>query len=279
MLKPPRQKHPFDRLAAVMAALRSPRGCPWDRRQTHKSLKPYLIEEAYEVIEAIDSGDPDLLMEELGDLMFQAFFHAQLAAERGRFDIHGVTRALADKMVRRHPHVFGSEQVRGAGDQVLRWEAIKRQEKKNLARKSALDGVPKAMPALLRARRLLSKAGKVNFQWNGKAGAWAKLREELGEFRQAAAAGGRAHAEEELGDLLLALVNVARFEGLDPEHALHRGCAKLYRRFRHVEEGVKSRGLRVEEAGLAQLLALWNQAKSRERKKGAPRKRSGHQKS
>jgi tetrapyrrole methylase family protein/MazG family protein len=263
MPKRPKKKDAFARLVQVMSALRAPDGCPWDKRQTHKSLKPYLLEEAYELIEAIDSGDPQKLRGEIGDLLLQAVFHAQLAAERGDFDIYDSVNAVADKLIRRHPHVFSGKKA-GKDDRALwvQWEDIKRKEQQHASRKSALDGVPKALPALLRASRVLSKAGKARFQWSEKRGAWKKLEEELEEFREASGGRNRKHAEEELGDLLLALVNVARFEGFDAEHALHAGTDKLMRRFRHVEKRVEDQGKDWGKVGLKEMMGYWREAKT-----------------
>ncbi len=264
-LPAPKAKHPMSRLVKVMAALRSRQGCPWDKKQTHKSLKPYLIEEAYETLEAIDSGDDQKLKGELGDLLLQSVFHAQLAAERQAFTMDQVIDGVSDKLIRRHPHVFGGHAMVGGQAQLKLWEEIKLKEKEHQARKSAVDGVPAAMPALLRARRVLGKAGKAKFQWSGKDGACKKMAEELREFRQAAAGRNRRHAEEELGDLLLALVNVARYEGLDPEHALHQATAKLIRRFQHVEASLAAEGRRIARQPLRELLKRWQAAKRAER--------------
>ena len=268
-LKVPTQAHAFDRLVAVMAALRAKRGgCPWDKIQTHQTLRPYLIEEAYEVLEAINAKDPRKLRGELGDLLLQVVFHSQIAAEKGQFTAHAVAAAIADKMVRRHPHVFAAgAKVRGAEDQVMRWEALKSKESEHRLRKSIVDGVPVAMPALYRARRVLSKASRANFTWRRKAQAWAKFEEELGEFREAVAHGRKPHKAEELGDLLVALVNVARFEKLDPEAALHAGVRKLSRRIQGVEEGAAKRGKKITQLKEPEILALWAEVKQDEKKR------------
>ncbi|MES2202327.1 MAG: nucleoside triphosphate pyrophosphohydrolase [candidate division FCPU426 bacterium] len=263
-LKAPTDKNAFERLVKVMAQLRSKKGCPWDRRQTHASLKPYLIEETYELIEAIDSGDSSKLRGELGDLLLQAVFHAQLAAEKKRFNIQDVAAELADKLVRRHPHVYGSRKHRNAAEQSAEWEKIKLAEKGHAGRKSIVDGVPSAMPALLRARRVLSKAARANFQWNSKASAWAKFYEELDEFKEAARATDFKHKEEELGDVLMALSNVARYEGLNPEHALHQGVKKLARRIQGVEEKARQAGLEISGLKEKKILALWAEVKQEE---------------
>jgi tetrapyrrole methylase family protein/MazG family protein len=267
-LKAPKDKHQFDRLVKVMAQLRSKQGCPWDRKQTHVSLKPYLIEEAYEVFEAIDSKDPQKLKAELGDLLLQAVFHAQLAAERKNFTIYDVAEAISTKLVVRHPHVYAkASKVRSAEDQVRKWEDIKLKEKEHAARKSIVDGVPKAMPALSRASRVLGKAGKAKFQWTSRKQAWAKFDEELGEFRRAVRFESMGAREEELGDLLMALVNVARYEKLDPEHALHQGVRKLSRRIQGVEEGARRQGKEIGRLRLSEILELWNGVKRAEKRK------------
>ena len=219
------------------------------------------------MLEAIDSGDPQKLKGELGDLLLQAVFHAQLASEKKSFDIGDVANAISDKLVSRHPHVYGkASQVRTAEEQTRRWEEIKLTEKEHAQRKSIVDGVPKAMPALSRAKRVLSKAAKARFQWNSKAQAWAKFEEELQEFKEAK---GKRHKEEELGDVLMAFVNVARFEGLDPEHALHQGVKKLTRRIQGVEERARAKGRQEAVAAglkLAQMLAFWAEVKRAEKK-------------
>ena len=271
-VKTPAHKHPFDRLVAVMAALRAKQGCPWDKVQTHQSLKPYLIEEAYEVLEAIDGKDPQKLRGELGDLLLQVVFHAQIASEKEQFDAFAVAGAIADKMVARHPHVFGThKKVKSAGEQVMRWEALKTKEKEHAQRRSIVDGVPKAMPALYRARRVLSKASRANFTWSGKAQAWAKFDEELGEFKQALRGKDKRHKEEELGDLLTAIVNVARFEKLDPEACLHAGVKKLVRRIEGVESAAAADGKKITDLKEKEILKYWAGVKMGEKKKGNSR--------
>lgn len=272
----PKNKHPFDRLVAVMASLRAKKGgCPWDKVQTHKSIRPYLIEETYEVLEAIDSGDPQKLRGELGDLLLQVVFHAQIMADKGGPDVYAVAEGIAKKMVDRHPHVFGKQSVKDAADQTRKWEAIKGKEKEHAKRRSIVDGVPKAMPALYRARRVLSKASRANFTWAGKAQAWAKFEEELFEFREAVNKGSQADKEEELGDLLTALVNVARFEKVDPEASLHAGVRKLTRRIEGVEDLARSRGRHITDLEEAELLDLWGEVKRGEKraKKASKKKR------
>jgi tetrapyrrole methylase family protein/MazG family protein len=267
-VKIPKNKNGFDQLVAVMAALRAKRGgCPWDVEQTHLSLKPYLIEEAYELLEAIDSKDDEKIMGELGDVLLQVAFHAQIAAERGAFTADDVAKGIAKKMIDRHPHVFAKgAKVKTAGDQVLKWEALKSKEKEHQKRKSIVDGVPPAMPALYRAKRVLSKAARANFTWNHKKQAWSKFEEELLEFKEAARGHSVAHKEEELGDLLMAVVNVARMEGLDPEHCLHQGVKKLARRIEGVEIRAEKQGRKISDLKEQEILNLWKEVKKAERK-------------
>jgi tetrapyrrole methylase family protein/MazG family protein len=241
--------------------------------QTHQSLRPYLIEEAYEVLEAINANEPQKLKGELGDLLLQVVFHAQIAADKGQFTSHDVANAIADKMISRHPHVFGSgAKVKSAEDQVQKWEAIKSKEAEHKLRKSIVDGVPIAMPALYRARRVLSKASRASFTWRKKEQAWAKFEEELKEFRQAVKASKKPHKYEELGDLLVALTNVARFEKLDPEAALHAGVRKLSRRIQGVEERAAAKGQKITQLKESEILALWGDVKRAE--KAAPKKKA-----
>jgi tetrapyrrole methylase family protein/MazG family protein len=262
-LKKPTHKHGFDRLVAVMAALRKKQGgCPWDKVQTHKTLKPYLIEEAYETLEAIDAGDPQKIKGELGDVLLQVVFHSQIAAEKGQFTSYDVAEAIANKMIDRHPHVFGSgAKVKSAEEQVLKWEALKAKEKEHKHRKSIVDGVPKAMPALYRARRVLSKAARAKFTWRKKEQAWAKFEEELKEFKQALKGKDRKHKEEELGDLLTAIVNVSRFEKLDPEAALHAGVRKLTGRIAGVEMLAERDGKKITGLDERAILKYWKEVK------------------
>jgi MazG family protein len=274
----PKQKHPFDRLVAVMVALRSKKGgCPWDRTQTNKSIVPYLIEETYEVIEAIDANDLQKLKGELGDLLLQVVFHAQISADKGGPDVYAVADAIAEKMISRHPHVFGEAAASSAKDRVKSWEAIKATEKEHAKRRSIVDGVPVAMPALYRVRRVLSKASRANFAWTSKAKAWAKFEEELAEFKAAVRSEGKKRKEEELGDLLTALVNVARYEKLDPEASLHAGTRKLTRRIGGVEELAAAKGKKITDLSEKQILELWAEVKKAE-KAGKPKKKASKRK-
>src|SRR5215470_8189609 len=208
----------FEQLLAIMARLRGPGGCPWDREQTPTSLKPYLIEEAYEVLEALEAGAPEALREELGDLLFQVVFHAQIAHERREFDMAALLRGLNDKMVNRHPHVFAGASVSDPQEALTQWEAIKREEaQKRGEQRSALAGVPRALPALVRAQRIQSKAARVRFDWADAREAWEKVEEEMREVAAAVAAGDGGRVTEELGDVLFSLVNVARLSNIDAE--------------------------------------------------------------
>ncbi|MGI5839243.1 MAG: nucleoside triphosphate pyrophosphohydrolase [bacterium] len=248
-------------LIGVMERLRGEGGCPWDREQTHATLKPYLVEEAYEVVEAIDVGAMDKVCEELGDLLLQVVFHTQLAAERGDFVLADVIESIVEKMIRRHPHVFASTIVRGSGDVLHNWDKIKAQERGGAPRESALSGVPKHFPALLKAFKLQAKAAKVGFDWDSIEGAHAKVREESAELLEALSLGNRAKVEEEVGDLLFAVVNVARFAGIEPETALLRTAEKFVRRFRHIEAAAAASGRLLTEMTLAEMDALWEEAK------------------
>ncbi len=250
-----------------MARLRGPDGCPWDRKQTHATLRPYLLEEAYEALEAIDSEDDAELCKELGDVLLQVVFHAQIAAEEGRFDIEAVGQAIVDKLIRRHPHVFGDASVEGADEVLRRWEQIKKQERREQgeAAPSLLEGIPKPLPALMRAQRVQARVAQQGFDWDDAAGALAKVEEEFAEVRQAWEQGKAAAIEEEFGDLLFSLVNASRFLKVEPEQALRRAVAKFERRFRALEEAVHARGEEVAALSLAALDEIWDEVKARER--------------
>ncbi|MBV1705420.1 MAG: nucleoside triphosphate pyrophosphohydrolase [Hyphomicrobiales bacterium] len=258
----------IDRLVAIMAALRAPvGGCPWDLAQDHRSLAPYAIEEAAEVADAIERGEFDDLRDELGDLLLQVVFHAQLAREAGRFDFDAVGRAICDKLVRRHPHVFADADATDAADVKRRWDDIKAAEKAARdpsAPAGLLDGVPAGLPALMRAEALQKRAGKVGFDWKNARLAFAKVREEADEVDVALDAGGPALAEE-IGDLLFTVVNVARLAGVEPEGALRAANVKFARRFGAVEAGLAARGRAPGEASLDEMEALWTAAKLAER--------------
>jgi MazG family protein len=255
----------FESLLAIMSRLRGDDGCPWDREQTRESLKPYLIEEAYEVVQAIDEGDTAHLVEELGDLLFQVVFHCQVARERAEFTMADVLQRLCDKMVRRHPHVFGERPVADAREALSQWERIKSAEAHADGKaRSALDGVPNTLPALLRAQRLQVKAARLGFDWPSWQGAWAKVREETAEMEDALSGGDDDRIREELGDLLFSLVNVARLLDVDAEDTLRRAAAKFTRRFREVEAGMAAAGTSVSETSAEELDRAWEAAKAAE---------------
>ncbi|MBC7123532.1 MULTISPECIES: nucleoside triphosphate pyrophosphohydrolase [Pseudothermotoga] len=249
----------FEKLVQIMETLRSKRGCEWDRSQTHESLKPYLIEEAYELLDAIDEKNDARMIEELGDVLLQVIFHAQVAKERDAFDILDVLRTLSEKLVRRHPHVFGDS----PGYSYEQWERIKSQEK-GTSKSSAIGSLNKALPALSLARRIQENAAAVGFDWPDVSGAMEKVREEVRELEQAIQRGDPGSMEEELGDLLFAVVNVARFSSVDPEVALRRATEKFANRFAMVEDFAKKRGLELKKMTLEQLDALWEEVKGGE---------------
>jgi len=257
----------FTRLVEIMRRLRAPGGCPWDAEQSHESLKRYLLEECYEVIEAIDKNDPEHLKEELGDLMLQPVFHAAIAEEKGEFTIDGVLEAICAKLVLRHPHVFGDQVIRTADEQVENWERIKREEKGE-ERRSALAGVPPHLPALLKAQKITEKAARVGFDWEHVDQVFAKVLEELHEFEETMADGDEARMEAELGDLLFAIVNLGRFLSLNPEEALRKTIERFSRRFAHIEETMHARGVKMQEATLEEMERLWEEAKNMEKAEG-----------
>ena len=272
----------FTKLVGIMAALRAVNGCPWDRKQTHESLKPYLLEETYEVLETIDQGDEAKLREELGDVLLQVIFHSQIAAESGTFTVDDVLDTLAEKLIRRHPHVFGSSDHTGTltnGEQVVsQWEEIKRAERAAAGgTQSALAGVPKALPALLRAYQTQARAARVGFDWPHNAAGleqiFGKVTEEVGELKEALAhaeAGssptsteGQTKIEAELGDILFSLVNLARFVKVNPEEALRRSTNRFIDRFHLVETQAAEKGLSLPDMTLAEMDLLWEEAKRR----------------
>lgn len=271
--------HGLDRAVETVKALRAEGGCPWDRAQTHESLRPYLLEETYETLEALDGlqkpGGDAQLKEELGDVLLQVLLHAQIASERGAFTMDELAGSLADKLVRRHPHVFGGEKLEKAEDVVRQWEKSKQKEK---AKDSALDGIPAALPALQQSLKVIEKVSKVGFQWENLDGPLAKVQEELEEFLQEVRVLGpnisvtrdstqelppatRAKLESELGDLIFTISNVAYFLHLNPEDALRSMLARFSQRFRHVEKRAKESGRKLEEMSLAEMDEYWNEAK------------------
>ncbi|HKK14500.1 MAG TPA: nucleoside triphosphate pyrophosphohydrolase [Gammaproteobacteria bacterium] len=259
----------LDRLLAIMARLRDPdSGCPWDIRQDFRSIAPYTVEEAYEVADAIEREDWDHLCDELGDLLFQVVYHAQMARERGWFGFSEVVAAISDKLVRRHPHVFGEQAVGDAAHQSAAWEAHKEAERQGKAGGAAglLDDIPQALPALSRATKLQKRAARAGFDWPDAAGVLDKLDEELGELRDALAVDRHEAVAEEVGDLLFSAVNLARRVGVDAESALRESNAKFERRFRYIEARLAGQGRRPgPEVGLAAMDALWDEAKRSEK--------------
>jgi len=255
----------LEALLSLMARLRGEGGCPWDREQTRTSLKPYLIEETYEALEALDAGETGHIVEELGDVLFQVVFHCQIAQEQGEFTMADVLQAILLKMTRRHPHVFGNAEVADSGQALRQWEQIKRAEAAGSGEaRSALDGVPKSLPSLLRAQRLQAKAGRVGFDWPTWQEAWSKVREEIGETDEAIQAGDAERVAAELGDLLFSLVNVARLLEIDAEGALRQASETFTRRFREVEATMRAEGRQVDEASPEELDRQWLAVKSRE---------------
>jgi MazG family protein len=246
----------IDRLKQIVQRLRSPDGCPWDREQTHQSLKPHVIEECYELIDAIDDMDDQEMQEELGDLLLQVVLHAQMASEEGRFDFDSVAEVISEKLIRRHPHVFGDTKLATSDAVLKQWDAIKRREKTD--RESALDGVPRGLPGLAKAQKMQSKAARVGFDWPDAGGPLEKVKEEITELEQAES--GEKLAEE-IGDLLFSVVNFARKSKLDAEELLQAANRKFSDRFRKMEALAASRGLKFSSLTLSEMDQLWNEVK------------------
>ena len=256
----------FGELVQIMARLRGENGCPWDREQTHASIKPYLLEETYEVLESIDENDPVKLEEELGDLALQVVFHAQMADEAGLFTIADVLRGINEKLRRRHPHIFGDVKADTAQEVLFNWEQIKKLEReKAQGRASLLDGVPRELPALLRAHRLQEKASRVGFDWNEARQVFQKVEEELAELQAAMESEQPDRMEAELGDLLFSLVNLGRFIAVNPEDALRKTIARFIARFQYIEEELAKRGTAPGQVTLEEMDALWAEAKAKGR--------------
>jgi tetrapyrrole methylase family protein/MazG family protein len=265
-----RKRADIEKLVSLVERLRSDSGCPWDREQTKETLKPMLIEEAYEVLDALDAEDPVELKEELGDLLFQVVFHAQIAREQGEFDLADVIDRSHEKMVRRHPHIFGGADLRTAEDVLKNWEDIKAAEKgvqstsRPESERSLLDGIPSKLPALHRAYQMTAKASRVGFDWSRLEDILAKMREETSELLEAQSKRDSRRVADEVGDMLFVAVNVARFLGIDPETALGRSNEKFFRRFRYVESAIKRQGREMKSASLSEMDALWEEAKTGE---------------
>jgi tetrapyrrole methylase family protein/MazG family protein len=262
-LPPEKRRKTFADLVWVMSRLRGPGGCPWDREQDHVTLKKYMVEECYEAIDAIDAGDMGALCEELGDVLLQVVFHAQLEAEAGVFTIDDVIARIVEKLLRRHPHVFGDLDVADADEVLRNWEKIKKAEKGEGWRESVLDGVPSGLPALMRAMEISKRAVKVGFEWEKFEDVLSKVEEEVRELREAIAAGREEEIFSEIGDLLFTIVNVARWQKLDPEEALRQMLTRFSTRFRHIEQAARDRSRRLEDMTLAEMDAIWDEAKQK----------------
>ena len=257
-----KEKYTYEDLLEIMRILRCPEGCVWDREQDHKSIRRSFIEETYEAVEAIDNDDPVLLREELGDVLLQVVFHAQIEAEAGRFTMDDVADGICKKMIYRHPHVFGSVEVKNSDEVLTNWDALKQKEKHQKSTTETLESVARSLPGLIRAEKVQHKAAKVGFDWDEVSGALDKVREETAEV--ARAIDGDGDPSEELGDLLFAVVNVARFLKTDPEDAINRTTDKFIRRFAQVEQAAKDAGRSLSEMSLAEMDALWDAAKQKE---------------
>ncbi len=257
-----KEKYTYEDLLEIMRILRCPEGCVWDREQDHKSIRRSFIEETYEAVEAIDNDDPVLLQEELGDVLLQVVFHAQIEAEAGRFTMDDVADGICKKMIYRHPHVFGSVEVKNSDEVLTNWDALKQKEKHQKSTTETLESVARSLPGLIRAEKVQHKAAKAGFDWDEVSGALDKVREETAEV--ARAIDGDGDPSEELGDLLFAVVNVARFLKTDPEDAINRTTDKFIRRFAQVEQAAKDAGRSLSEMSLAEMDALWDAAKQKE---------------
>jgi len=260
---PAMSKRSFDELVALMTRLRGPNGCPWDRKQTLESLKPFIVEEAYEVVDAIDRGQRAALAEELGDLQLQVVFVAEITREEGSFDIYDVVTSIHDKLVRRHPHVFGDVEAKDAEQVLVNWEKLKNEERK-AENKSVLAGVPQSLPALLKASRLTEKAARVGFDWRRAKDVFAKIDEEVEELREAVEEKDQQKIHDEIGDLLFSIANIARKLDVNAEEALQSANRKFSRRFESMERSVRGEGRNLDQLSLEQMDALWDQAKAAE---------------
>ena len=258
-----KSEYRFEDLVEIVKILRAPGGCPWDAEQTHESIKKNLIEETYEVIEAINKNDKELLCEELGDLLMQVVFHAQMERESGEFDFDAVSDGVCKKLIERHPHVFGEVSISGVDDVLTNWDAIKRKSKGQKSTTESMLSVPRELPALMRATKLQKKAADVGFDWDDVSGALDKLEEEISELRQAIDNKDSANISEELGDVLFSAVNVSRFVKTDAEEALTASSDKFLSRFTEVEKLAKERNIDMKSAGIDELDKLWDEAKAK----------------
>ena len=251
----------FEELVNIVSRLRAPDGCPWDREQTNHTLLPYFVEEVYEAIESIDDGDWDLVKEELGDILLHIVFQASIAEDENFFKIIDSLNNINKKLINRHPHVFGDAKAEAAFHAKQNWEAEKHKEK---GRESRLDGVPNSLPSLIRAQRLQQKASYAGFDWEKIEQVWGKVNEEIIELKEAEISGNNQHIEEEMGDLLFAIVNLSRHLNISSEDALRKTNQKFIRRFKKVEEGIKAKGKKLNEASLEEMDSIWNEAKHNE---------------
>lgn len=260
-----KERYSYEDLLEIMSTLRAPHGCPWDREQDHKSLKRYLIEEAYEVLDAIDDESPAKLCDELGDLLLQVVFHAQIAKENKQFDFSDVVHGVSTKMINRHRHVFGQEEAETSDDVMSIWEKVKKEEKGLKTQTQVLKEIPGNLPALMRSFKVQQKAAQVGFDWDDVKDAMVKIKEEFGELEKAYEKDNKENIEEELGDLLFAVVNVSRFLKVQPELALTATVNKFIRRFEFVEESAAKEGKSLQDMTLAEMDAFWDQSKKLER--------------
>jgi len=251
----------FKKLTEIVDTLMAENGCPWDIVQTRESLKPFLVEEVYETLEALDGNNPDEIKEELGDLLYQILFHAKISEKKNEFSINDVVESISDKMVHRHPHVFKKENLQTPEEVLIQWEEIKSKEKGKADRQSVLDGIPLRLPGLLRAQKLQKKAAKNGFDWDKIADVFDKLDEEVAEFKEAVLSGKEKDMTEELGDILFVLVNIAKFKKIDAEEALRATNNKFIKRFQHIESEVAKRGKTLKETPLEEMEKYWQQAK------------------
>jgi MazG family protein len=249
------------RFVDIVSRLRAPGGCPWDREQTHRSLLSCLLDEAYEFFDAVDNGDRGKMQEELGDILLQVVLHAEIARQEGDFDIEDVARGIGDKIVRRHPHVFGGAAVSSSKEVLRNWETIKRQEKGKEHRRYLVDDIPPELPALFRAEKIQRRVARAGFDWPDMAPVLAKVEEEFGELKDALERNQESETEEELGDILFALVNVARHAGICAEDVLRRTNEKFIRRFRYIEDRYREAGKNIEEAPLEEMDRYWEESK------------------
>lgn len=256
----------FGRLVEIIAKLRSDNGCPWDKEQTHDTLKTGIIEEAYEVIETIDQKDYDKFQEELGDLLMQVLLNAQIAKDEGRFDILGVIQKISEKLIRRHPHVFGDLTVKDSQEILRNWERIKSEERAEKNENSLMDGIPINLPALIQARKVQSRASRVGFDWDKADDVIKKVEEEVAELKESVRKSDKENIEEEIGDILFSIVNLSRFLEVEPEGALRRTTAKFVRRFKKLESIIANKGKNITDFDLAELDKIWDSIKEEEQR-------------